>query len=225
LGIRITTVLLDFGAVLGLPQDPVRVISMAALCGLSREQFLSAYGQDRLELDRGTLPAHDYWARLMSLGGVIPTPGLVERLEREDALGWTRINRSMVAWAAELRAAGYRTAILSNMPPEKLAFMRASASFSWIDDFDAVFFSCDYRMVKPEPAFYQVCLTTLGVTGGECLFLDDSPLNAEGARAAGINALVFRSAREAAAALDPAWGLPVRSLLDGEGAGEVTPGA
>jgi putative hydrolase of the HAD superfamily len=142
----------------------------------------------------------------------------VAELERDDALGWTRVNRTMVAWAAELRSSGYRTAILSNMPPEKLTFMRAEAGFSWIDDFDAVFFSCDFRLVKPEPAFYLLCLSTLGVTGGECLFLDDSAVNAEGARAVGIRALLFRTAREAAGMLDPAWGLPVRSLLDGGGA-------
>lgn len=215
MGSQITTILLDFGGVLGLPQDPRCVARMASLCRLTRERFLAAYPQDRLELDRGTLPHASYWARLLSLGGVTPTPKLVAELEREDALGWTRVNAPMVAWAAELRSSGYRTAILSNMPPEKLTFMRASTGFSWIDDFDAAFFSCDYRLVKPEPAFYQVCLSSLGVTGGECLFLDDSAVNADGARAMGIRALVFRTARETAAMLDPAWGLPVRSLLQG----------
>ncbi len=219
LGERITTVLLDFGGVLGLPQDPARVASMASLCGITTEQFLSHYQRDRLELDRGTLSADDYWARLMALGGVTPTPALVAELEREDALGWTRINRSMVSWAAELRSSGYRTAILSNMPSEKLTFMRVSTGFSWINDFDAAFFSCDYRMVKPEPAFYRVCLSTLGVRPGECVFLDDSAVNAEAARAEGIHAVIFHTAREAAAALDPAWGLPVRSLLDGDADG------
>ena len=213
---RITAVLLDFGGVLGLPQDPERVASMASLCGITVEQFRAHYQHDRLELDRGTLRAEDYWARLAALGGVTATPQLVARLEHEDALGWTRINRPMVAWARELRSAGYRTAILSNMPPEKLAFMRASTDFAWIGDFDAAFFSCDYRMVKPEPAFYQVCLAGLGARPGECVFLDDSPVNAEAARAQGIHAVVFRTAREAAAAFDPAWGLPLRSLLDGE---------
>ena len=214
---RITTVILDFGGVLGLPQDPVRVATMASLCGLSVEHFLAAYQPERLELDRGTLSPDRYWEGILAGGGIAPTPLLIERLEREDALGWTRINRPVVAWSAELRAAGYRTAILSNMPPDKLSFIHASREFSWIDDFEAAFFSCDYSMVKPEPAFYQVCLSTLAATPTECLFVDDSAVNAEGARAAGIHALVFSSAPEAAAELSRAWGLPVRSLLDHAG--------
>ncbi len=215
---RITTVLLDFGGVLGLPQDPVRVDAMASLCGLSRERFLAAYQPDRLELDRGTLTAEAYWTRIMAHGGAKPTPELIERLEREDALGWTRTNQPVVAWSAELRAVGYRTAILSNMPREKLAYLRAPGSFPWIADFEAAFFSCDFGMVKPEPAFYRLCLSRLGVRAEECVFVDDSEVNAEGARAVGIHALVFRTAREAAAELEGAWRLPVRSLLDGTGA-------
>ena len=217
LGTRITTVLLDFGGVLGMPQDPVRVATMASLCGLSRERFLAAYQRDRLELDRGSITAEEYWARIMAVGGVTPTPEMIVHLEREDALGWTRINRPVVAWAAELRAAGYRTAILSNMPPDKLSFMRATSSFSWIDDFEAALFSCEYSMVKPEPEFYRLCLSKLGVTPEECVFLDDSAVNAEGARALGIHAIVFRTAHAAAAEIDRAWGLPVNSLLDSAG--------
>ena len=210
---RKTTVLLDFGGVLGLPQDPVRIASMASICGLTREAFLSAYQQDRLELDRGALSPDNYWARLMRMGGVTPTPDLIVRIEREDALGWTRINQPMVDWAAELRAAGFRTAILSNMPPDKVTFLRTTEGFSWIDDFDVVCFSCDYRMVKPEPEFYRACLSKLSVTPSECVFLDDSEINAEAARSLGIDAVLYRSAREAGTEIRRTWGLPVASLM------------
>jgi FMN phosphatase YigB (HAD superfamily) len=73
-------------------------------------------------------------------------------------------------------------------------------------------------MVKPEPEFYRVCLSRLGVSPEECLFLDDSAVNAEGARAIGIHAVIFHSAHEAAVELQRAWGLPVSSLIDGAGA-------
>lgn len=224
LSARITTVLLDFGGVLGLPQDPARVDAMAALCGLPREEFLAAYRPDRLELDRGTLAADEYWARILALGGRRAAPGVIEALEREDALGWTRVNHPMVAWSAELRAAGYRTAILSNMPPGKLALMRQpdglawSDGLEWIGDFEVALFSCDFGMVKPEPAFYRLCLERLGVSPEECVFVDDSAVNAQGARALGIHAIIYRSPRDTAAEIGRVWGLPVTSLLDGEGA-------
>lgn len=212
---RISTVIFDFGGVLGLPQDPTRVAAMAAICRLPVERFRREYQVDRLELDRGTLLKEDYWSRIMAVGGVTPTRDIVEEIEREDALGWTAINRVVVAWAAELRHAGYRTAILSNMPPDKLAFMRSSRDFDFIDEFDAAFFSCDHRLVKPEPGFYRLCLSGLGTHPAQCLFLDDSEVNAAGARAMGIHAILFRSARETAEVVSRDWDVPVRSLLDG----------
>ena len=218
LSTHITTVILDFGGVLGMPQDADRVAAMASLCGLSRERFMAAYPRDRLELDRGTLSAAEYWTRIMAIGGVAPTTELIERIEREDALGWTRINHHMVGWAAELRAAGYRTGILSNMPPDKLSFMRSSGGFAWIEDFNAALFSCEYGMVKPEPEFFRLCLSKLAVSPEDCVFLDDSAVNVEGARAMGMHAMVFRSAHEAATELAHSWGLPVSSLMNGAGA-------
>jgi putative hydrolase of the HAD superfamily len=212
---HITTIILDFGGVMGLPQDPERAATMASLCGLSMETFRLLYARDRLELDRGTLTAERYWGRILQEAGVASSPELIERIEREDALGWMRVNQKVVDWSGELRGAGYRTAILSNMPTDKLAFMRASGRMGWIGNFEAVIFSCDVALVKPEPAIYRLCLEMLSVTPGECIFLDDYPVNVEGARAAGINALLFQSEGEAAAELRRRWRLPVKCLVDG----------
>ena len=208
----IDAVIFDFGGVLGLPQDPDRASAMASLCGLPLEEFFLVYQRDRLELDRGTLATSEYWGRILAAGGVTPTPDLVERIEREDALGWTRVNDRMVRWAAELRGAGYRTAILSNMPVDKLAFMRESGRFGWIGQFDPAIFSCDYSLVKPEPTIYRLCLDKLQVAPERCLFLDDSAINVEAARACAIHALHFRSTAEAVGELRGAWGLPVGAL-------------
>ena len=209
------TVILDCGGVLGLPQDQTQAAAMAALCGLSLESFRALYARDRLELDRGTLPMEEYWGRILRAAGVSPTPGLIARIERHDAEGWSRVNEVVVAWSRELRAAGYRTAILSNMPPDKLAFMRESGRFDWIGEFEVALFSCDVALIKPEPSFYLLCLERLGAAPAECLFLDDVPANVEAARALGIHAFVFRSAAEAAAELHSRWDIPVQSLLDG----------
>ena len=129
----IRAVIFDFGGVLGLPQDPARVAIMASLCGLSVEKFHTAYRRDRLELDRGTLPTEEYWRRILESGGAASSPDLAARIEREDSLAWTRTNGAVVSWGAELREAGYRTAILSNMPSAKLSFMRATSTFRWIE--------------------------------------------------------------------------------------------
>jgi putative hydrolase of the HAD superfamily len=213
----ISTVILDFGGVLGLPQDPVRAQNMASLCGLSMDQFSRLYLRDRLEFDRGTLSTEEYWSRILRASGKEPIADLVIRMEHEDSLGWTRINPRMVQWSRELRAAGYRTAILSNMPGDKLLFMRKDPAFDWMAEFPVTVFSCDYRLVKPEPEIYATCLQLLGKKAGECLFLDDAPVNVEGGRSVGMPAMLFRGAEEAARELSDTWGLPVRSLVNGSG--------
>ena len=209
----VSAVILDFGGVLGLSQDPVRVRNMASLCGVTVEQFSLMYYGERLELDRGTLSMEEYWARIFSEAGREPTQELIARIEEEDSRGWIRINQRMVDWAAELRATGYRTAILSNMPTSKLRFIRGDPAFSWINDFPVAVFSCDYRRVKPEPAIYATCLGLLDRKPSECLFLDDSTANVEGGRAVGLPSMLFRSAEEAAPDLSGRWRLPVGSLL------------
>jgi putative hydrolase of the HAD superfamily len=214
---KISTVIFDYGGVLGLPLDPAREAAMMELTHLRGEAFFAAYRKDRIELDRGTLDTDEYWRRLFAAGGVTATPGLLARIEREDALGWSRVNRTVVDWSSELRQAGYLTAILSNMPSQKLKYMRADPQFEWINDFDVTVFSCDHLLVKPEPSIYRLCLQKLGVTPPECIFLDDVPENAAGARAVGIHAMVFSSAREAAAALERDWALPVGKLRNGSG--------
>jgi epoxide hydrolase-like predicted phosphatase len=211
----LTTVIFDYGGVLGLPLDPQREAAMISLTGLSKEAFHAAYQQDRIDLDRGTLEADEYWRRVFTAAGVTVTSELLTRIEREDVLGWSRVNWRVVDWAYELRKAGYLTGILSNMPSEKLKFMRADRQFRWIEDFDVAVFSCEYKLVKPEPSIYKLCLQKLGTTPQECIFLDDVLANAEGARVVGINAMVFRSADESADELERDWGLPVGKLRNG----------
>jgi len=41
------------------------------------------------------------------------------------------------------------------------------------DIFDAVVFSCELKIQKPNPSFYRHCLQLLGVAAGDCLYVGD----------------------------------------------------
>ena len=210
----LSAVIFDFGGVLGLPQDPAREAAMAALCAAPTvTDFRAHYWPGRLDMDRGILSIEEYWCGVLRAFGVPPTPELIFRINREDLLGWTRVNQKMVDWSRELRSAGYRTAILSNMSPDRHSFMNTSGRFSWVDEFDVVVYSYWLARVKPEAEIYRVCLEKLAVPPAECLFLDDLAVNVTEARALGINAHLFTSADDAAAELTLTWNLPVRSLM------------
>jgi 2-haloacid dehalogenase len=48
--------------------------------------------------------------------------------------------------------------------------------------------------LKPEPAIYRLLLDRNGLRPEDCIFIDDSPANVEGARALGIDAIRFTGA-------------------------------
>ena len=95
---RLRAVILDFGGVLGLPQDPDREKAMVSLrCAPSMAEFRALYEPGRLAMDRGTLSMQDYWSELLRECGVTPTAELIRRINGEDLLGWTRANTRMRA--------------------------------------------------------------------------------------------------------------------------------
>ena len=216
---RITSVIFDFGGVLGLPQDLGAAQAMADLCGLPLERFRLLYMKDRLKWDKGTVSSAHYWGDILAEGGRRVTEGklavLLPELLRHDVAGWTRVNERVVSWAAALRRGGLRTGILSNMPQEILDEMGSQPRLAWMADFTTRVFSCEVRLVKPEPGIYNLCLEKLGAEPGEAVFLDDVAHNVAGAEAIGIQGLLFRSADEAADEIHRRWGLPVDELRGG----------
>lgn len=54
--------------------------------------------------------------------------------------------------------------------------------------------SGDEKLVKPDRAIYDLALRRFGLAGPDAVFIDDSPANVEGARNAGIHALLFTGA-------------------------------
>ncbi len=61
---------------------------------------------------------------------------------------------------------------------------------------DRVFRSCDWKLMKPEREFYEKALEVFQLDPAECVFIDDSPANAEGALRCGIDAIVFHQDAE-----------------------------
>jgi putative hydrolase of the HAD superfamily len=203
----VRAVIFDYGGVLSLPVDPDSLRTLAEWCGLPLERFTAEHMRERLAYDRADTTLDGYWSRILILAGRKPDAGLLDRLNRADLRGWSRINERVLGWSRRLRTAGFRTAVLSNMPQPVLDLMKAEPSFAWLAEFAVRVFSCEENLVKPEPGIYRVLLDRLGEPAGSCVFLDDSEHNVAGARAAGIRAFYFRSTDETSAALS-GLGLP-----------------
>ena len=182
-------VIFDYGMVLtGLP-DAEAHDAMVRITGLSGDEFEKFYWADRHAYDEGKLSGVTFWQKVARDAGLSLTPADIEELNRQDARMWTTQNPAMLAWQRSLKAAGIRTAILSNMGDSVLE--RIEREFRWIDDFDVLVWSFQLRMAKPDPAIYHHALEQLGTKPDETLFIDDKLINVEAAQALGLKAVEF----------------------------------
>ena len=89
----------------------------------------------------------------------------------------------------DLKSAGYKLYVLSNMSKEFIAFLRR---FPLYGHFDGEVISCEEQTVKPEPRIYRILLDRYGLAPEETLFIDDRPANLEAAARFGIRTRLFR---------------------------------
>jgi 2-haloacid dehalogenase len=61
--------------------------------------------------------------------------------------------------------------------------------------------SGDEGLLKPEPEIYDLLLTRYGLKADDCIFIDDSQENVQGARAVGMHAIHFVESMDLAAEL------------------------
>ena len=84
--------------------------------------------------------------------------------------------------------------VISNF--HRAAFDYIWSRYPWLRLFDGMVISCETQTLKPEPAIYQTLLEKYSLNPAECLFIDDSPANVEGARQMGMHALQYISGEQ-----------------------------
>jgi len=104
-----------------------------------------------------------------------------------------------VAILQNLRAAKVPNYCITNFSSQK--FVEARQRYPFLDGFDGAIVSGDERVLKPDPAIYTLLLDRYGLDGRDCVFIDDSKANVEGARAVGMHAIHFVEPMDLAAEL------------------------
>jgi putative hydrolase of the HAD superfamily len=188
-----TGLIVDFGGVLTTDI----FVSFRRFCaseGLDpdtvRDRFLHDPEARRLleELETGRMREAEFEPAFAAVLEV-ESERLIDRL-----FGGMEPDVAMVEGVRAARAAGVRTAMLSN---------------SWGDDrydreqleelFDAWVISGEVGIRKPDPAIYELAAERLGLRPEQCVFVDDLPGNLKPARAIGMATVVHRG--DAAATL------------------------
>jgi putative hydrolase of the HAD superfamily len=179
----------DYGKVLVTEPASVERAQMAAIVGLSLDAYDELYWRDRLDYDKGLQTAIEYWQEIAQAAGKVLTLGQIEQLSVLDAASWMHFDEVMWEFVAELKAAGKRVAILSNMPQDLGETLKANTQR--FAGFDHVTLSYEVKSVKPEAAIYEDCLRGIGTALKRTVFFDDKIANVKGAEMLGLAAVEF----------------------------------
>ncbi len=157
------------------------------------EDFLNFFSFVRLEqmphfwneYDRGTLSIDEVKEELCRYHNC-------DRAKVDDYVQLAIDKQEVIAPTEELihdlKAAGYRLYVLSNMSKEFIAFLRRVPVYRY---FDGEVVSCEEGVCKPEKEIYELLLERYELTPAETIFIDDRKENVEAAEKAGIEGFHF----------------------------------
>lgn len=143
-------------------------------------------GPDWELAELGAITYEEYWRRVGAALG-FSTPEETAAFRREYFSG-DRVDQGLLALIRDLKAR-YKIGLLSNAP---------DTLDDWLDNhtqvkhlFDAVVYSAQVGLAKPDPRVFHLILDKLKVLPSEAIFIDDSLANVEAALALGMTALRF----------------------------------
>jgi putative hydrolase of the HAD superfamily len=132
--------------------------------------------------DSGRMSREKFRTEIEALTGRLP-----KEVEERKGLA-TEKNTALLDYITQLRPK-YRIGMLSNIASDWVRQEFLSAEEQKL--FDAMIFSHDVGMAKPDREIFELAAERLGVTPGECVLIDDSPRHVTGAQAAGMQGIIY----------------------------------
>lgn len=190
----IKNVILDVGRVLVAWQPKQKWkewgFSDETILGLSQALFDSGVWN---EVDRGVMGDDEFLTFAIEQA---------PQYEQEIRLFWERVGEAIWQfpyakdWIRAMKAAGYRVYILSNYGNWTYEKTREKA-LNFLDDVDGAVFSYQVKQIKPEPEIFHSLMEKYDLKAEECVFLDDLASNIDGAKAVGMQGIVFTGLEDA----------------------------
>jgi putative hydrolase of the HAD superfamily len=202
--IPVEVVLFDLGGVVCAFHPDRRLKALSEATGLPERTIHARIWESGLDraLDTGV---HDAASAHRALCDALEADLTPDRL----AASWARAFDPDLAVLTLVQAVHRRarTGLLTDNGPILLAslpvlFPEVHAAFDWL------LFSCTLRATKPSAELFARGLERIAVPPGRVLLVDDSPCNVEGARAHGLQAVVFETVEQLRRDLTSAGVLP-----------------
>lgn len=106
-----------------------------------------------------------------------------------------RRNDYAIPWIQDLKGKGYRTLYLSNFSEK--AETECAHALDFIPYLDGGILSYQAKVIKPMPEIYELLIERYNLVPEECVFLDDTQANLDGAGKFGIHTIHFRNHAQA----------------------------
>ncbi|MBR5591505.1 MAG: HAD-IA family hydrolase [Kiritimatiellae bacterium] len=197
---QIKGIVFDFGGVISAAHDDTFWAKARAVTGWSREEIWAGWRRHRWMLDADFITPQGLYHLIGKDLGNVPDGKTLDLLAEMDYDSWAVPNPETLQWAKELKAAGYKIGILTNMPTSFIPwFNRAAAAFRQLADAEVI--SGVEHIVKPDPAIYALMAARLDLPAEQLCFFDDMLPNVEAAKNCGWHAAQFSTVSCAQAAL------------------------
>ncbi|MDX6608642.1 MAG: putative hydrolase of the superfamily [Solirubrobacterales bacterium] len=208
---EIKAIISDFGGVLTTPliqsfmafQDRTGITTETL--GKAMQAATEANGENPLfEMERGEITEVAFLDQLTDC--LEPLLGHRPEMHRFREIYFEALdtNQPMIDLMAELKAEGYRMAMLTNNVREWEPLWRPMLPVDEI--FETVVDSGFVGCRKPESKIYELTLERVGEPAEACLFVDDVLVNCEGAHKVGLHAVHFQDNEQAIAEIRAALG-------------------
>jgi epoxide hydrolase-like predicted phosphatase len=167
---------------------------MAEVAGVSEQQVWKTVFDEGLQrrFERGELTPHGFYEEFCAK--TQGKPDFDALMHASSAM--FELHVPVVPVVAHLRAAGYRLGILSNTCQPHWEYVSQGRFAIIAKYFDPCVLSYRAGAMKPQREIYQAACEATGLAPEELLFLDDHPANVDGARAAGLDALLYTSSQQ-----------------------------
>ena len=169
----------------------VLLADIARHLGADPDEFRAAWRKH--DISRYTAPIEESFDAMTADLTAFDAAGLQAALaHRREHLRKLLIPRAdALSTVEELRGRGLKVGMISNASSE-LSVLWAESAFA--ETFDAVLFSADERMMKPDRRLYERMAEMLGVATEECIFVGDGAYRElQGAEEAGMTPVLIKA--------------------------------
>ena len=189
----IRNIVFDMGQVL-IRWRPEEILEHFDLTGEEKTMLLQElfWSPEWIQQDRGILTEGEMIERVSAR-----LPESIHAAVEEVIKAWHVWHLTPMPGMAELvrrlKAQGYGIYLLSNASTALRGyFPRIPGS----ECFDGLMVSAEEKLLKPQHEIYERLYERFGLVPEQCVFIDDSPANIEGAMLTGMQGIVFRGDTE-----------------------------